>query len=90
MDGSKKISFDKLRSLQGPNSIESVPLLQSVKSDPPPDRLMFTYIIFFIHGIGHLLPWNFFITANLVRTREIFGMHLTSLLVAVFTTICIV
>ncbi|XP_064394300.1 equilibrative nucleoside transporter 3-like [Halichondria panicea] len=65
MDGSKKIPYDKLRSLEGPNGIESVPLLSTVKSVPPPDRCMFTYMIFFLHGIGHLLPWNFFITANL-------------------------
>ncbi len=69
MEGSKKIPYDKLRSLQGPNSIESVPLIPRVppaKSEPPPDRCMFTYMIFFLHGIGHLLPWNFFITANMV------------------------
>ncbi len=69
MDGSKKIPYDKLRSLEGPNGIESVPLLSTVKSVPPPDRCMFTYMIFFLHGIGHLLPWNFFITANLVSLR---------------------
>ncbi len=69
MEGSKKSPYDKLRSLQGhegPNSIESVPLIPPAKSEPPPDRCMFTYMIFFLHGIGHLLPWNFFITANMV------------------------
>ena len=25
------------------------------------------YCIFFLHGVGHLLPWNFFTTAQLVR-----------------------
>ena len=25
------------------------------------------YCIFFLHGIGHLLPWNFFTTAQQVR-----------------------
>lgn len=29
-------------------------------------RFMLTYIILFVHGIGHLLPWNMFITAHQV------------------------
>lgn len=30
----------------------------------PSDRLNGTYVIFFLLGIGSLLPWNFFITAK--------------------------
>ncbi|XP_019850795.1 PREDICTED: equilibrative nucleoside transporter 1-like [Amphimedon queenslandica] len=41
---------------------EKDPLLQ--KERIPKDVFYLTYIILFIHGIGHLLPWNMFITAH--------------------------
>jgi equilibrative nucleoside transporter 1/2/3 len=31
----------------------------------PADTCRLAYCIFFLHGVGHLLPWNFFITAQL-------------------------
>ena len=35
---------------------------------PPSDLCFTTYLIFGLMGVGHLLPWNFFITAHSVRT----------------------
>ena len=32
--------------------------------DPPVDKYHIVYIILLIHGVGTLLPWNMFITAN--------------------------
>jgi len=32
--------------------------------EPPPDRYRMAYVIFFILGVGSLLPWNMFITAH--------------------------
>eukprot|EP00118_Oscarella_pearsei_P004230 m.17713 g.17713 ORF g.17713 m.17713 type:complete len:439 (+) comp27542_c0_seq1:111-1427(+) len=34
------------------------------KGRPPPDRFNLVYWIFYVQGIGTLLPWNMFITAN--------------------------
>ena len=39
------------------------------QSTPPADVCYSTYFILYIHGIGHLLPWNFFITAKSVMER---------------------
>ena len=66
MSGGKKISFDKLhkvKTFNGQSDDESDPLLGGGKG-PPKDTFNLTYIIFYLHGIGHLLPWNFFITAT--------------------------
>ena len=35
---------------------------------PPSDWCFSTYFIFILLGVGHLLPWNFFITAQTVST----------------------
>ena len=66
----RRISFDKLRKINVFSSStdgERQPLLLQ-GTDPPPDTLWLTYIILYIHGVGHLLPWNFFITAYDVST----------------------
>lgn len=62
----RKISVDRLRKISFLGSGEhqkgeTQPLLLS--GAPPIDMCMLTYLIFFLHGVGHLLPWNFFITA---------------------------
>ncbi|RWS16752.1 equilibrative nucleoside transporter 3-like isoform X2 [Dinothrombium tinctorium] len=35
-----------------------------MKESVPKDRYNVIFVIFLIHGIGALLPWNMFITAN--------------------------
>lgn len=48
---------------------ESTPLLvpsSPSRNRPPSDWCYTTYFIFYLLGVGHLLPWNFFITANQV------------------------
>ena len=45
---------------------------------PPRDTCWLAYMIFFLHGIGHLLPWNFFITAKQVKiivTNYNYALH---------------
>ena len=48
------------------SSTEKLPLMsgRSISSTPPPDPCYATFIILFVYGVGNLLPWNFFITAN--------------------------
>jgi equilibrative nucleoside transporter 1/2/3 len=43
---------------------EREPLL-GARAGSPADTCRLAYCIFFLHGVGHLLPWNFFITAQL-------------------------
>jgi len=43
--------------------MSAIPLLLG-QGKPPADTCLLTYIILYLQGIGHLLPWNFFITAN--------------------------
>ncbi|NWH62994.1 S29A3 protein, partial [Geococcyx californianus] len=40
------------------------PLVHTHSRQKPSDRLHGTYVIFFLLGIGSLLPWNFFVTAK--------------------------
>ena len=56
------------------NADDIVPIKAPSERDPllgrgrgPGDTCRLAYCIFFLHGIGHLLPWNFFITAQQVR-----------------------
>ena len=65
----KKIKPDQIKKIGSignglTGSSERSPLLYG--SDEPKDTCHLTYIIFYLHGIGHLLPWNFFITATQV------------------------
>ncbi|KAM4669928.1 equilibrative nucleoside transporter 3 isoform 1-T1 [Amazona ochrocephala] len=45
-------------------SLTGEPLLSGCSQQKPSDRLHGAYVIFFILGVGSLLPWNFFITAK--------------------------
>ena len=76
---SKKITPDKIKKIEtigngssGTVINEQSPLLStSVDSAVPKDTCYLTYMIFYLHGIGNILPWNFFITAKEVRMRSI-------------------
>lgn len=44
---------------------ETTKLIDNEETSPsPPDRFRLVFIIFYLMGVGSLLPWNFFITAN--------------------------
>lgn len=69
-----KNHYHKMKAKIG-NGVESIteeaPLLTGPPSPtrsrpPPPDLCFSTYVIFYLLGVGHLLPWNFFITAKTV------------------------
>ena len=70
----KKITPDKIKkigsigngSTANGGTGDQSPLLSA--NGEPKDACHFTYMIFYLHGIGHLLPWNFFITATEVGT----------------------
>lgn len=66
----KKIKPDQIKKISSigngsTGSGERSPLI-GYGSDDPKDSCHLAYIIFYLHGIGHLLPWNFFITATQV------------------------
>ena len=69
----KKITPDKIQQIgsvgngSSANVIinERSPLL-SLEEGVPKDTCHLTYMIFYLHGIGNILPWNFFITATQV------------------------
>ena len=74
---SKKITPDKIKKIDSidnasPGIInEEFPLLSEANAgrsfESPKDTFRLTYIIFYLHGIGNILPWNFFITATQVQ-----------------------
>lgn len=75
----KKITSDKIQKIgaigNGSSSAVSInersPLLSTADSCAPKDTCYLTYMIFYLHGIGNILPWNFFITAKLVSQNLI-------------------
>ena len=73
--GDRKVDLDKIRKVDAFSSEEEKhPLLLSRK-DPPPDTCHLAYIILYLHGVGHLLPWNFFITAYPVSSSLTIHMY---------------
>jgi hypothetical protein len=61
--------FDSILSTYDPSSInESSPLIEDEIEDrrppPPKDDYQKVYLVFFLLGMGTLLPWNFFISIN--------------------------
>lgn len=66
----EKITPDKLSKFKvvanGSSSERARHLSSSSYDGEPKDTCHLTYLIFYLHGVGHLLPWNFFITATLV------------------------
>ena len=67
----RKITPDKIQQIRsvgnGSSATVSInersPLLSS-EENVPKDTCHLTYMIFYLHGIGNILPWNFFITAK--------------------------
>lgn len=41
---------------------EEAPFVKTNDNKPPEDHYSIVYLIFLLHGIGVLLPWNVFIT----------------------------
>ena len=58
----RSLNADKIMPFKTPSEREPSP--SSAPEDGPKDRFQLAYVIFFLHGLGHLLPWNFFITAQ--------------------------
>ena len=65
--GQRKLSLYSLRqifSFTSKDEDERQPLVNGGEGTVPVDTCYLTYIILYLHGVGHLLPWNFFITAH--------------------------
>ena len=69
----KKITPDKIKKIgsigndgYSGSSERSPLLLRPSEIKEPKDTCHLTYMIFYLHGIGNILPWNFFITATQV------------------------
>ena len=44
--------------------LEDLLITQEQHDSPPRDRLNAVYLVFYLLGMGTLLPWNFFISVN--------------------------
>ncbi|XP_002161446.1 equilibrative nucleoside transporter 1 [Hydra vulgaris] len=73
------MSFDKnnfeYKSNEKKKDTNLIPILPDDIEEEPPDHYFLIYIIFFLQGIGLLLPWNFFITANEYFSFKFSGNH---------------
>ena len=70
------MSKDSLQGILAPgypsmNSDEKPLLPEQTYRPPPRDKFLLAYFILFLHGIGHLAPWNFFITATSVNNKRL-------------------
>lgn len=78
MEKERKVTVDKFHKINrfAGTDDERHPLLLG-QGKPPADTCLLTYIILYLQGIGHLLPWNFFITANEVSRAHYVcaGLH---------------
>ncbi|XP_004673587.2 PREDICTED: equilibrative nucleoside transporter 1 isoform X2 [Condylura cristata] len=81
--------FGHLQALEGEsyqpekskNSIKTVTIVMTT-SNRPQDRCRCVWLIFFMLGLGTLLPWNFFMTATMYFTNRLANLHNTSLVTA--------
>ena len=73
-----KLTVDKFHKISLLGSEEERRPLILDQGPPPADTCLFTYLILYLQGIGHLLPWNFFITAKVFidhsRLRAYMGL----------------
>ena len=68
-----KLSVDKFHKISLLGSEEERRPLLLDQGPPPADTCLFAYIILYLQGVGHLLPWNFFITANEVSLELVYS-----------------
>ena len=67
-----KLSVDKFHKISLLGSEEERRPLLLTQGPPPADTCLLAYIILYLQGVGHLLPWNFFITANKVSLELVY------------------
>ena len=67
-----KLSVDKFHKISLLGSEEERRPLLLTQGPPPADTCLLAYIILYLQGVGHLLPWNFFITANKVGLELVY------------------